>query len=492
MNWIRRFGWIKYAIAFLVPLLVVMGINQHLDNDSWDVLAQGRYIVENGIYHEDVLSMHEGLHTVVQNYSFSVVFYLIHSVFGAQGIYFTMLLLFLVVLFLLYKICMLISNKNTKLSLILMIATGVVLALEFVVTRAQMIDYIVFLALIYILELYIRTDKGKYLRWIPGLSIVLANVHASVWWIIFAIMGVYIIDGFRKPKKILQGYRKWPLILSLVVSAVVGVINPYGIEMITSIFTAYGGMASLEIVDELMSFNPMVGYGLIYYLAIITVITLYAFAKEKPRVRYLLLFFGFLFMGLSSTKGMSELLITMFFPLAYIYKDFKMPKAFYNQKIGRIVTIWVAILTICLFAVVTIRAIMMVEDRPNRAIEEAIDVIDEEVGDRNKRELKIYVGYNQGGYVEYRGYPAYLDPRGEYFMKTFNKKEDILKEWSDLETNKLKIEDFLDKYNFDFLVIEEYCEEALKDLKDERYKLIYSDEENETRVYKKVEASGRV
>ncbi|MBR3252689.1 hypothetical protein IKF84_01285 [Candidatus Saccharibacteria bacterium] len=492
MNWIRRFGWIKYVIAFLVPVLVVLSINQHLDNDSWDVLAQGRYIVENGIYHEDVLSMHEGLHTVVQNYAFSVVFYWIHLVFGASGIYIAMILLFLVLLFLLYKVCMLISDKNVKLSLVLMAVTGSILALEFVVTRAQMIDYVVFMALIYVMELYIKTGRNKYLWWIPGLSIVLVNFHASVWWIIFAIIGTYIIDGFRRPKKILQGYRLKPLILISVISAVVGLINPYGVEMVTSIFAAYGGMSSLGVVSELASFNPMAGYGIIYYLMIVIVVALYAFAKRRPRVRYLLLFFGFLFMGLSSVKGMSEFLLVMFFPLAYVYKDFKIPKLFYNQKIGRIVTVWVGVLVMCISIVMAVRATMMAEDRPNRAMEEAMDVIDNEVGDKNKRELKIYVGYNQGGYVEYRGYPAYLDPRGAEFMKSVNGKDGILEEWIGLDTGKTKVDEFLGKYDFDFLVIEEYYEEALADLKDERYELIYSDDENETRVYKKVEAPQKV
>ena len=41
-------------------------------------------------------------------------------------------------------------------------------------------------------------------------------------------------------------------------------------------------------------------------------------------------------------------------------------------------------------------------------------------------------------------------------------------------------------------MIEEYYEEALTDLKDERYELVYSDDENEIRVYKKVEAPQKV
>ena len=489
----KKFKWVKYLIAFLVPMLVAMVMCQNLDNDSWGVLAQGRYITENGLYDEDVLSMHEGLPTVIQNYSFSVFFYLIHSAFGAPGIYIVMLILNFVVLFLLYKICMLIGNKNVKLSLILMAATGSLLAfVGFVVTRAQMIDYIVFLALIYVLELFIKTDKSKYLWWVPVLSLVLVNFHSSVWWIIFAIMTTYIIDGLRKPKKILQGYRLKPMILIFAVSAVVGVINPYGLKMITSIFSAYGGMADLGFVSELHSFSPTSSvYNFSCFVVLVAAFVLYIYAKRKVRIRYLLMTFGFLLMGMTSVKGMSELILVMLFPLAFVYQDFKVPELFYDRKIGRDIALWMGTLVTCLSLIMMVTITVMIEDRPSLELEEVMDAIDGEVGDRDKRELKVYVGYNGGGYVEYRGYPAYLDPRGAEFMKSINGKEGILEEWLDLGKG-VKIEDFLGKYNFDFLVVEEYYEDAWRDLKDERYELIYDNEESGTKAYKKVEDSKEV
>ena len=471
----------KYLIAFLLPMLVVMGINHYLDNDSWDVLAEGRYIVENGIYHEDVLSMHEGFHATVQNYGFATIFYLIHSALGAPGIYLAMLVLNFVILFLLYKICMLLSNKNVKLSLILMAATDVVLAFGFIVTRAQMIDYVVFLALIYVMELFIKTGKIKHLLWIPLFSVAMINLHASSWWMLFAIMVAYIVGGIKN-------YKLWPLILAFVVSLLLGFLNPYGIEMILTIFNGYGSMAGLDFVKELRPFNPLVGYNLIFFLAVVVGVVLQIFAKNKTKVRHLLLFFGFLFMGLTSLKGFSEVILVLFFPLAYVYKDFKFPQIFDNVKIGKAVAVWTGLLlagvTLCVLVMVTIN----IPNRPERAMVEAMDTIDREVGGKNKKDLKVYVGYNQGGYVEYRGYPAYLDPRGEYFVKAVNKKEDILQEYIDVKNGKIKVSDFLTKYDFDFLLVEEYYEEALSNLNDERYELIYSSDENETRLYKKVEA----
>ena len=485
----------KYVIAFLVPVIFVMIMNRSLDNDSWGVLAEGRYILENGIYHEDVLSMHEGLHEVVQNYAFAVPFYLIHLTFGAAGIYVAMLILFIVMMYLLYKTCMLISKRNVNLSLILTAVTGVALGFGYVVTRAQMIDYVVFIALIYVMELYIKTDKVKYLWWIPMFSLVLINFHASVWWIIFAIMATYIIDSIKGPRFLhLQGYRTKPLLLVALIAIGVGFLNPYGVEMMISIFGSYGGLARLNLVNELMALNPMNGNNLVFYLMIVIVLTLYIYGRSKNvRVRYLLMFFGFLMMSLCSIKGLSELVLTMFFPLGLLYHDWKMPKLLDKDKIGDVkiseaVLRCSGIVVLCVAISLAVCVPGQVENRPNISLEQALNTIDNEIGNRNKEELKVYAGYDTGGYVEYRGYKAYLDPRGAEFLESVNKKEGVLEEWVDVRNRKIAVNDFLTKREFDYLVIGR-DEEALYDLNDERYEMIYNDgdsddDEGTIRVYR--------
>ena len=242
---------LKFVAAFLLPAILLMFVNQELDNDSWFVLAEGRYLVENGIHYTDVLTIHEGMNIVVQNYGFAMIFYLIHNTFGASGLYIMMLALNFVICYLLYRICMLISNKNTNLSLFIMMLTDFLLILGFVTTRAQMVSYIIMLALIYVLELYIKTDKSKYLWWLPVLSILQINLHASVWWMLIIIIGVYIIDAIHKPKLRLQGYRMKPLIVVGIVVFLAGFINPYGVKMITYIFTSYGVPEISRMVGEM-------------------------------------------------------------------------------------------------------------------------------------------------------------------------------------------------------------------------------------------------
>lgn len=477
----------KYLIAFLLPTFLVVSICGFVDNDTWYVAAEGREIVEHGIYYTDQLSMHEGLEVTVQNYGFAVIFYLIYNLLGTPGLYLMTLILNFIFMFLFYKLCMLLSNKNTKLSLILMAVTDSLLAFGFIVTRAQMIDYIILTALIYALELYIKTSKTKYLWWIPAFSLIIINLHATTWWMLFAIILAYLIDGIKNPKLHLQGYKIKPLVLISLLSLLVGLINPYGLKMITIIFTSYGVPAISNLVSEMHPFKPFSGVNLLFFLALITVIALYIFGKNKIKIRHLLLFIGFLSLGLNSIRAISELILVMTFPIAYIYKDWQIPILLDNDKYSKGFTIWTGAVLSCLTVALTIAVLCTIKNYPSASLKKAFDIIDSETININRKELKLFVNYDNGGYAEFRGYKPYLDPRAEVFIKKNNKVADILQKWEDFEHGDITKEDFLNKYNFDFLITRE--NEKLYNLDESYpYKLIYDDFEPEygIRVYKKV------
>ena len=75
------------------------------------------------------------------------------------------------------------------------------------------------------------------------------------------------------------------------------------------------------------------------------------------------------------------------------------------------------------------------------------------ITEENKDNVKLYTNYYDGSYAEYRGYNCYIDPRGEIFLKIKNG-EDIFKEYNDLEDNKIDYQEFLNKYNFDYLLLD--------------------------------------
>ncbi|MBQ3440928.1 hypothetical protein IJG27_01285 [Candidatus Saccharibacteria bacterium] len=472
-------NWVKYVIAFLVPVAAVMVFHNSLDNDSWYVLAEGREIVENGIYYEDQLSMHEDLEVTVQNYGFAAIFYLFYSAFGGVGIYIAMLVLNGVLCYLIYKVCMLLSNKNVNLSLILMMLTDLLLSYSFITTRAQVVSYVIMMLVIYILELYIKTDKSKYLWWIPVLSLVQINLHASLWPMILLIIGVCILDGIKQPKLHLEGYRKKPLIVVGMMAFLVGFLNPYGVRMMTFILTSYGVPEANDYVNELKSFDLGSNFHILLYTMIAVVMVLYIFAKNKNiRVRWLLMLFGFLALGINTIKGMSQLILVLFFPMAAVYRNVRIEK-WGTRKIRWMLASWVGILalaTVGTYVAVVLPGVNM--DGPSEEMIAAIDILDREVGDVDKETLNIYVGYNEGGYLEYRGYKSYMDPRMEVFIRSNNGKADIFQEYYDFSKGKIEKDDFLERYDFDYIVVRE--DERLYDLSNDEFELIYEkdDEEN--------------
>ena len=214
-------------------------------------------------------------------------------------------------------------------------------------------------------------------------------------------------------------------------------------------------------------------------------LVLYIFGdSKKVRVRYLLMLFGFLALGLNSTKGLSNLILTMFFPLALIYEDVRIEKVFDATLARNAVMLWTGAVAISVFVAQFVVLAPWIKDGPADEVIAAVDSIEEESG--GDKTVKIYVGYNNGGYVEYRGYKAYIDPRAEVFLKRNNGKENILKEWEDMVTKEAVLEEFLDKYGFDYLIADRSREGQMYNMENDNYKLIYDNDESEIRVFKKI------
>ena len=478
---------LKYLAAFLIPMLFVALTNNTVDNDTWYVLTEGRYITENGVFYEDVLSMHDGLNVVVQNYGFSVVFYWIFSLFGGGGLYVSMLLINLLICYLIYKICMLLSDKNKNLSLIIMVATDILLAGYFVCTRAQMISYVLFLLLIYILELYVKKRETKVLFLVPIISLLQINIHASLWLMIFLVMLTYIIDSIKLPKLKLQGYKTWPLLVTTVVSALVGLINPYGIRMITFMFLNYFDSVQKDFIAELQSFSPFSStFCMAVYCSIVLVAMLYVFAKDKNiKARHFLMFFGFLALGLNTIKGLSQFILVMFLPFAYLYKNFDIKKLIKRDILRQSFAFWGEIGIICASVLVVPLVSLSVESVPNQKVAKVVDVIDEKVAERAEP-YTIYANYNIGGYFGFRGYKPYIDSRSEYYLKSVNGKADILKEHVDFVEGRISCETLVEKYNFDLIFVDGKSD-PFYDYKSEMYEVIYeSNDEYHTKVLRRI------
>lgn len=477
--------------VFLFPIILTLIFASNVNNDIWFQLAEGKYIAKDGFFAVDPLTMHEGLNMTVQIPFYALITHYVYSLFGMLGIYVAMLLVVFLITLLIYRFCMLLSDKNVNVSLLITLITSSMMSFYgLFVTRPQMFSYVFFISTLYILEFYIKTKNKKCLFFLPIISLLQINFHASLWWLLIIVMAVYLVDGFKNKKLHLEGYEKKPLVIALIGMAIAGFINPYGYKAILYLLNSFNAFPIKEIVGEMMPLPLLSDQGLIVWGFVFGIILIYIFGnRQRIRMRHLMLFFGFLALGIDAQRGLAQFFLVMITPLALMFKDASFEK-FGSAKMRRAISIWSGILVLYLIFVIGFVKLPTAGEPKSQFLRQAFQVIDDDVAasGKDRSQIKIYTGYGDGAYFEFKGYKPYIDPRAEVFLKKNNGKEDILLEWYEMTRGYTKIKDFLDKYDFDYLLVRNDSA-ILTGLEDERYELIYraGDHNNiGTEIYKRV------
>ena len=84
------------------------------------------------------------------------------------------------------------------------------------------------------------------------------------------------------------------------------------------------------------------------------------------------------------------------------------------------------------------------------ALGDIVRILDRE----NCDDFVIFTDFGTGQYLEFKGYHPYIDGRAELFLKKNNKEFDYLNEYVRLCNAKLYYKDFLNKYNFNYIIVE--------------------------------------
>ncbi|NMA50919.1 MAG: hypothetical protein GX951_03605 [Mollicutes bacterium] len=471
----------KYLLFFSLPALFIL-LKGILDNDLWYILAEGREIVNNGIYYQDVLSIHQGLDIVVQNWLSAVIFWLVFDFFKEIGLIVLVIGVNFIICLLLFKISMLLSDNNENLSLIIMLLCDFILSINYIVTRPQIFSFAILLAVIYVLELYIKTKKKRYLLWLPFLSLLEINLHASLWWMMFLFILPYVIDSFKCEKLKLQGFEKKPFFLAIVVSLLVGFINPYTVDAITFIFRSYGNKLMHLYILELgpFTFNSLTCY-IIFGIALTIMLCFGYFKNGRMRVRYLCLIAGTLILGFITIKALSHFILVAFFPFAYFFRDIYPKNIKINNKVLKtIIQVFTIILAIAsMGGTMVLFAINSKNIALSNGLSNAMAVLQMYADPKTST---VYSSFNNGGTVEFAGFKSYIDPRAEVFLKKNNHKEDIFEENYKLQTGQLDYQEFIKKYDFTHILVDT-SDALFYNIDNEKYIIIYEEGRVGVRLY---------
>lgn len=436
---------ISESILYLfIPILFTFLGCKTISNDLWFMINIGKYITKNGFFYTDPFTIHKGLHVVVQQWPVDLLFYHIYNFLGITGIYILTISLFFLIMFLIYKICNLVSN-NTKVSIFAtsIISTSLIL-FKFVETRPQLFDYIFLLIEIYILENYIRNKKYKLLFFLPIISILYINIHASTWFMLILFMLPFIVDSFNV--KIwnfkFAGYPKKWIFITFILMILGGLINPYGLEAMTYIFNGTSNTINI-IVAEMRGFTYwgfMPDFLIVLFIYIVFLI--YKRNIDNIKIRYLCLNIGTIILALKYYRAISFFLLSLTLLASY----FKCDNYKYDKKSNYKAIKIVSLLSIISFIIICI--FVPYEYICYGNFNKIALYLEKNVS----KDAIIYSEYDIGAYIEYLGYKTNIDPRAELFNKAMNKRFDIIDEYYDVQVNK-NIDKFIKKYKFDYLIV---------------------------------------
>lgn len=463
-----------YAVIMLACIAVFL---PKLQNDCFWLIKIGEHIVERGFPVTEPLTYHTGLYYPVQQWLSAVIFFIIHKYFSFTGLYALTLLFSIFISIATYKLCMLLSNESKVISISIVLISTAIMMLVFAVPRPQIFSYLIFILEIMFLEKHLKTNRYKYIVFIVLLSIILINLHAALWVFFFLLFIPYLFDGIPWITNLLSvecHNKNKVLSLAMFTCLLSGFINPYGVDNILYSLNSFG--TGTDFIGEMLP--PHFGHstGIILFIYLCLLFAVYTFFNGKTTIRFALITLGTVYMSLLSYRNFALLVVCSVPLLAYYLKDFidtdkdsKTENQFPLNKFLVFMVSFIVANSICVL--LNIRNIVLDKSIiPDKAVDYIMQNID-------ISEMKLYNGFNTGGYLEFRGIKPFIDSRAEVFTKNINKKEDILTDEINLYKRKVYYQDIFDKYGFTHWLIDVNFPLNNFMSRDNRFKKIYEDEQ---------------
>ena len=469
---------IKFNIlAICLIILLAFAISPvTMQNDTYYTIKIGEEIIQNGIDMQDHFSWHKNLPYTYPHWLYDVIIYLIYSFSGFAGIYISTVILSSILGILVYYI----NNKLSKNRFVSLVVTLLVLYLlkDFIAARAQLVTFILFTLTIFFIEMFINTNKKRYLLPLVIIPILIANLHVAVWPFYFILFLPYIAEwmvGFmielniivrtkilivklkeqltNKAEKItmlnekkenllrklnedkinLQKRREKPyrikidknkaikwLIIIFIITIFTGLLTPLGDVPYTYLAKTMQGNTTENISEHL----PLV---LINNKNIMTVIAMFLailiFTDTKIKLRDLFMFVGLILLSFMSRRQTSMLILIGNF--IFVKLIVQMINKYDNKTYKKIQNFMTGILgqAISVIIILCISLLMLKPKMNDKFVDEnsypvkACDFILENLDVNN---IKLYNEYNYGSYLLYRGIPVFIDSRADLYSPEFN------------------------------------------------------------------------
>jgi len=327
------------------------------------------------------------------------------------------------------------------------------------------------LILLYCVEQYRRTHKKRFLFVLPVLSLVEINMHAAMWPMMFVLLMPYIFPFILlQAGSIKEHCKTWfsankYILLAMVFMFAVGFLNPNGIKGMGYVLNSYGNATGGVKIAELQAPSTADWFG-IFVLIAFGAFAVYLYQnKDKfldPACDQQELFTrvsmaaGVLFLGSMHIRNAWYIILGAM-PVLVIALDgckIKLPS---KEKVLTTTELFVRN-TICIFLSVIVAFFMFFESSGEEISTNKDSVLTPMVAADYldlvaRQKAVLYTEFNNGAYMEWRGYEVYMDARPELFQTEINGQEDVYTEYVNVQNGDIDYAEFLDKYGFTYLIV---------------------------------------
>lgn len=460
------------AIAVIIAFSSVYAA-QAYDNDMWFILASGREIVENGIPMTNVFTWLPNLSTVIQQWLPDVVTYLTYSKFGIVGICVMVAIQIVALVASLLVLSRKASGGKMRLETSLVLIAASIPALgSYISVRPQILTMIGITWTLVFLEAYRHTDDWKWLIGLPITMIAHINCHMAMAPFDLFIIFLYLIPDVTKIVKDIfpsftysfrdSSYGRKPLLIAFIVTCLATLINPYGLNGAMYLLSSYGAADYGGYIKEMGTITPWDSdYGM--GMVLMTFIGAMAIGRNRRDINFpgsvLLIVCTVLSYQHVRNVWLGALLS---FPIAFQAfasvgcgtgdKSKDPDPIFADSIMWRLICGAFAIAAVCSCVTMSAsNAEMNIGSDGTSTPKDAMDWLDE---NGVSKDAKIFNHFNSGGYIEWRGYKTFIDARPELFEPSITGvDEHYYREYVDTSTGDGSYSDMLDKYSFDFLVV---------------------------------------
>lgn len=305
---------IGFGVIFVLALFPME------DVDTWMHLKYGEYIVNNKTLPQDEFFSYtvQGTRDVDHEWLAQVILYLVYRISGFDGLVFFKAIIIIISFAILLKTAHFLEGRSF-LAVIVLIVSALTGAFRFI-ERPGLFTILLLSILIYILFTYHRAKNPRRIYFLPLIFLFWINLHGGFiigWGLVMLYLACQLLFYYGR-KKILwfspftiSSPKLRLLAIFAFLSFVIGLANPYGLEMITfpfqSIFTLKDFFA--EINEWKSPFDPMHQpreYVTMFVIsgALTATLFLLNFRKFQP-----LYFLTFLFFLGASFTGMRNIIL---------------------------------------------------------------------------------------------------------------------------------------------------------------------------------------